>query len=64
MQFTKYQKEIIDKLLLESDKEQIKNGNTTYTLAFQKRRENFITINYTKRALRDLKKMKSILPSI
>ena len=31
MKFSKNQKEIIDKLLLESDEEQIKNGNTTYT---------------------------------
>lgn len=31
MKFTKNQKEIIDKLLLESDEEQIKNGNITYT---------------------------------
>lgn len=31
MQFTEKQKEIIDKLLLESDDEQIKNGNITYT---------------------------------
>ena len=31
MQFTEKQKQIIDRLLSESDEEQIKNGNTTYT---------------------------------
>lgn len=31
MQFTEKQKQIIDRLLSESDEEQIKNGNITYT---------------------------------
>ena len=48
MKFTGSQRELIDKLLLESDEEQIKNGNITYT---QEEMVNFFSIPREERKL-------------